>query len=71
LSIGRSPRTCLFFHFPDIDTLKFIEIGAMKTPDWDAHRAEIERLYIAEKRTLDDIIGILEATHGFVARSVI
>ncbi|GAB1312730.1 hypothetical protein MFIFM68171_02940 [Madurella fahalii] len=39
----------------------------MKTIDWDAHRAEIERLYIIEKRTVQDIIGIMQATHGFVA----
>lgn len=48
-----------------------IQIGMMQTLDWEAHRATIERLYIIENRTVQDVVGIMERTHGFVARSVI
>ncbi|KAK4462961.1 hypothetical protein QBC42DRAFT_285970 [Cladorrhinum samala] len=39
----------------------------MPTLNWEAHRAEIERLFIEEKRTIEEIIGIMAGTHGFVA----
>jgi len=42
----------------------------MPTLNWEAHRAEIERLFIEEKRTVEEIIGIMAGTHGFVARLV-
>ncbi|KAK3984909.1 ankyrin repeat-containing domain protein [Cladorrhinum sp. PSN332] len=39
----------------------------MPTLDWEPHRAEIERLYTKEKRTVQDIMDIMKKTHGFVA----
>ncbi|KAK4158951.1 ankyrin repeat-containing domain protein [Cladorrhinum sp. PSN259] len=39
----------------------------MSTLNWEAHRTEIERLYIKEKRSVKDIIGIMKNTHDFDA----
>ncbi|KAJ5157785.1 ankyrin repeat-containing domain protein [Penicillium canariense] len=33
--------------------------------DWEAQKAEIERLYLTEGRTLNDVMHIMEASHGF------
>jgi hypothetical protein len=34
-------------------------------PEWDAHRREIIFLYISEKRTLSDVMSIMEKDHDF------
>lgn len=36
--------------------------------EWDRFRAEIERLYIAEDKTLVEVIDILAKTRGLDAR---
>lgn len=43
----------------------------MSALDWEAHRPEIVRLYLEEKRTVQDIIDIMAKTYGFVASLVI
>ncbi|KAK3384028.1 ankyrin repeat-containing domain protein [Lasiosphaeria ovina] len=36
--------------------------------DWDAHRADIERLYIAEGKCLTEVMDIMKRDRGFLAR---
>jgi hypothetical protein len=35
---------------------------------WEPHRATIEKLYIDEKRTLQQVMSIMEKDVGFSAR---
>jgi hypothetical protein len=37
------------------------------TQEWEAQRPRIERLYIGEQRTLNDVISVMKQDFGFVA----
>ncbi|GAT21829.1 hypothetical protein RIB2604_01100730 [Aspergillus luchuensis] len=37
----------------------------MADAEWEAHKAEIERLYIRENKKLEKVLQFMEATHGF------
>ncbi|GAQ40235.1 hypothetical protein AKAW_10302 [Aspergillus niger] len=37
----------------------------MADTEWEAHKAEIERLYIRENKKLEEVLQVMETTHGF------
>ncbi|KAH8690778.1 ankyrin repeat-containing domain protein [Talaromyces proteolyticus] len=37
----------------------------MGQSDWDAHRAEIERIYLRERKSLNELRQFMESTYGF------
>tara|TARA_R110002060_G_scaffold64741_2_gene73809 strand:+ start:671 stop:790 length:120 start_codon:yes stop_codon:yes gene_type:complete len=37
------------------------------TKDWDQYKTEIEKLYITNGKSLDDVRRILKGKHGFDA----
>ncbi|PWY63640.1 ankyrin [Aspergillus eucalypticola CBS 122712] len=37
----------------------------MADAEWEAHKAEIERLYIRENKKLEEVLQFMETTHGF------
>jgi hypothetical protein len=44
-------------------------VAPQSTASWESHKSELQRLYIDEDKTLNEIMGIMRAK-GFVARSV-
>ena len=39
--------------------------------EWEAHKADISALYLAEKKTLVEVMKLMEEDHGFCARLVV
>lgn len=39
--------------------------------EWETHKADISALYLAEKKTLVEVMKLMEDDHGFCARSVV
>lgn len=37
----------------------------MADAEWEAHKAEIERLYIRENKKLEEVLQFMETTYGF------
>jgi hypothetical protein len=37
----------------------------MADAEWEAHKAEIERLYLIENKKLEEVLQFMETTHGF------
>lgn len=42
----------------------------MANLDWEAHKAEVERLYIHEDKSLKEVIQTMGAVHGFCKRYI-
>lgn len=38
--------------------------------DWDTHRETLSRLYVVEKRSVEDIISYMRTNHNFAPRYV-
>lgn len=36
--------------------------------DWEAHRDTLNRLYVEEKRSVEDIISYMRTNHNFAPR---
>ena len=36
--------------------------------EWEVHKSEIETLFLKEKKTRDEVMEIMEKTHGFQRR---
>lgn len=37
----------------------------MSDAEWEAHKAEIERLYLTENKKLEEVLQFMESRHGF------
>lgn len=52
---------CFSVHLSDFTII----IINMQNSEWDAYRAEIERIYIAEKKPLNQLREIMARNYGF------
>jgi hypothetical protein len=43
---------------------------SLSKQDWNDHRATFERLYSSERKTLKEVMKIMEQDYGFLATSV-
>lgn len=43
-------------------------VSTMANLDWESHKAEIERIYVREKKTLTELRSIMQSTWNFHAR---